>query len=302
MAEMKEPRIIYPQLKSTIDELIDHLKRGQCIHASAQLFPIAKVNDDGKDEVFKDTENVNLEQHYGQDAMNCYFDMLRPQSKQLGKSSLSARRLSGIIHISGSDDWLCRAYKLLDAVHKLKQDFLNSLTTQTKTRYARQQLLRTFAPELLPLTAYRQFPYVRHDNPIDKVYFSWVTQGQTYEELIKKEVIHRIQLRNRHKVKFGCELSEDRLNEIDIASLGNKELFTLIRPSKIYPTMQTLDLHQTISQPIKLALPILLLQSNPLSDYSALPNFKLNKDKIKKMAKRTRLIAVIEEYGIFCKP
>lgn len=300
--EIKDPKLVYETLNKLVGQFAIHLKQGQYVRAYTQSFPNAEIDDNGKDHVFEDVENITLEYSDGINAVDSYLAMLKPQSKKLGISSLSARRLAGVIHIKGTEDWLVQTYKLLDDIHTAKKDFQESLVSLTATRYARQQLLRTFAPELLPLTAYRQFPYIRHDEPIERVYFSWVTQGRTYEELDLDGTLNRIRLRNHRKVELGCQLSESELNDIDIAALGNKEAFTLVRPSKVYATMQTVDLNQKISQPIKLALPMLVLQPLPLKHYPVLPDFNLDNEKIKKLAKRTKLIPVIQEYGLFCKP
>ncbi|WP_318515728.1 DNA replication terminus site-binding protein [Photobacterium leiognathi] len=298
----QDPNEIYDQLKSKIADLITHLKKGKYIHASAQLFPLAAIDENGADSVFSETEQIKLERFERIEALEHYFDILKPQTKKLGVSSVSARRLSGIIHLSGDQQWLDKSYTLLSDIHVLKKDFKDRLVELTSTRYARQQLLKTFAPELLPLTAYRQFPFIHHSTPIEKVYFSWVTQGRTYEELEVEEVEHRINLRNERKIKLGCELPLSQLNEIDIKALGNIKKFTLVRPSKVYATLQTSDLNNKISMPMKLSVPLLIFQKTPLQQYSELSDFIYQPDKVKKLNKRSNLIPVIEEYGLFVKP
>lgn len=300
MTSKRLPNEIYDELKLKISELSTLIKSSYLLHATVHQFPLAEIDSEGKDQVFADIDTIALTTHHGTSALDLYCDYLKPQSKKDGISSLSARRLAGIIHITGNNNWKSEINAKLTTVHDLKNEFKDAMMSQAATKYERQRLLATFAPELLLLTAYRRFQYFSVDERVSKIYFSWITEGTTYENQPYKEVISRIEKLNKRKIELGCNVSFDSLMEMDKARLSSSKSYTLIRPTKTHAVMQAkLFDSGKVLQPMKVSLPILLLQPDKLESYDQLEDFDIFTHKKRKYRRKSELVPVLPEYNLF---
>lgn len=300
----QELAVLYSRIKNKIDELRFQLKQGKLIHASVAKMPVAEISDTGYDSVHDEIERISPERLYDYQALNAYLDSLRFQYKKYGLSHKAARRLVGIVHLTGNGDWESQCSELVDQINNLKDQFSNQLSRAFTTSYKRQEFYRNIDTGVIPKTVTRHITMGGPD--IENVTFSWLAQGYQLEHIDHKRATSIAKARCEKKVANNTSLDFDSLMRLDEVKLAPylEEGIVWVRPSKLNPRYKCAypDGEGKIKQgqPHRASLPILIMKPTPLKRYHEISDFK-GKDKLAQVkgTKRVDRVPVIEEYGFY---
>ncbi len=302
----QELALLMSRITNKIERLRFALKQGTLVHASVAKLPIAEVTDEGYDSIHDEVETVCPERLYDYQAFNAYLDSLNYQYKKHGLSHKAARRLVGIVHMTGTEDWEQDCTSLIEEINNLKDTFSRELSKTFSTSYKRQEFYRATNTGVIPKTVTRHISLAGND--IENVTFSWLAQGYQLEQIDHKRATTIAKARCEKKVENNEALSFESLmsnDEVKLAPYVNKGVIW-IRPSKLNPRYKCSypdpDDGGKIKQglPCRASLPILILKPAPLKRYHELGDYHGKQSLAKvKGTKRVQRVPIIEEYGFY---
>ncbi|WP_390241040.1 DNA replication terminus site-binding protein [Vibrio sp. R78045] len=287
-----------------IGELRKLVLRGRIIHAEVAILPVPEIDEDGYDTVHSEIEELSPKRLEGLEAVHAYLECLEFNYKKVGLSHKAARRVVGIVHITGSEKLESEIISLIEEINGLKNSFVLELSRTYDTSYLRQQFYTNTYNGVLPKTVTRHIALA--PPTVENITFSWLAQGYQLETIDHERALSIAKLRCERKVSNNPDLDLMTLISMDEERLAQhtKSAITWIRPSKLnprykcsYPNEEGRVLQE---QPRRASVPVLVVKPQPLKRYHSLSDFN-GYDRLAKVkgTKRVSRIPIIEEYGMF---